>query len=403
VAAGEALVAALRPDLIVQVVSGTSAGTAPLFETALYSDIPNLKRINLCVPASAINPGPVACQGGRAIQAIGNIFTLSGVGNTLDLLGRITATHPSGPKITRGAWYGTLDLFACFLDLPDVAWYTIRFRKPGGAWDFVQQPYYHIYIPAIGFPSSLQHKVGPFNTTLAVGGGPATSVPAYKNIENDPDWVATHRLRKVKLSSQYYAGVLYSAGAGSVDFRIEGYDAAGNKVPGADDTIRLYIDPRGIDANIDTVSLGVLSPGECALFEIPAPDSALTIRFKVRHPGGFLQQYRLTAMRGSATGVPLTEISSPVAQPLILSYDETAHGNFFHGTFDAVSPDVDDYVVAVVQPTGGQWLPPGKNFCAFAFTLTGRRRTTDGYSLDDDHWLDSELIGISYTAPPATP
>jgi len=165
----------------------------------------------------------------------------------------------------------------------------------------------------------------------------------------------------------------------------------------------LYIDNRAIEANIDSVSLGVVSPGECAEFELPAPGSALTVRFKVRHPGGFLQHYHLTAMRGSATGVSLEEVTLPDPQPLSLDYSEAKHGAYFYGTANAVLPDVDDYVLAVVEPADGQWLPAGKDSCCFAFTLHGRRRITDGYNLDPDHWLDTELIGLSYTAPSPAP
>ena len=142
VAGGSSLAIQPRPDLIVQAISGGTAGV--LYESALYPDVPNLKRIDICVPFDILNPGPTACQGGRAIQSIGNVWTIPGVGNTLDADGRITATDPTGPIITRGAWVGRLDLFACFLDL-DVAYYTIRFRRPGGGWAFVQELY-------LGFP-----------------------------------------------------------------------------------------------------------------------------------------------------------------------------------------------------------------------------------------------------------
>ena len=57
----------LRPDVIVQVVSGTGSGAAVLYETALFPNVPNLRRINLCIPEGSLNPGPTACQGGRAI------------------------------------------------------------------------------------------------------------------------------------------------------------------------------------------------------------------------------------------------------------------------------------------------------------------------------------------------
>jgi hypothetical protein len=159
VAGGPSVAQQLRPDIIVQIISGGTAGV--LYESALYPDVPNLKRIDLCVPEHILNPGPTACQGGRAIQSIGNVWTIPGVGNTLDANGRITATNPTGPQITRGAWVGRLDMFACFLDQPDVKFYTIRFRRPGGAWSFVQELYTHIKIADIGLPNYTGTKVGP--------------------------------------------------------------------------------------------------------------------------------------------------------------------------------------------------------------------------------------------------
>lgn len=394
VASGESLATELRPDIIIQVVSEVDPGTPVLYETGLYSNVTNLRRINLCIPEDAINPGPAACQGGRAIQAIGNIFTLSGVGNTLDTEGRITATHSSGPQITRGAWAGRLDLNACFLDHPEVTHYTVRYRKPGEEWSFVNQLYKHIYIPEIGNPSSPLHKVGPFDTSLKLDGGLAQIVDAYKNIENNSDWVATHRIRKIQLSSAIYASALYMNATGTVEFWIEGYNVAGNKVAAADDKIKLFIDNRKISGDIASISMGGLSLGECGLFDLPAENQPLVVRFKVDHPGGFLKKYYLQVLRGSATSVPVT---APL-QPLSMDYDETTHGSFFYGTLNAVSPDGDGYVEAELYPVGA-WLPFGKNFCAFAFEIYGKPRVTDGHNLATGYRLDVELIGISYNPP----
>ncbi len=397
-AGGAPVATQLRPDLIIQVISGGAGGV--LYESALYADVLNLQRVDLCIPENVLNPGPASCQGGRAIQAIGNIWTISGVGNTLDADGRITATNLTGPILRRGAWAGRLDLFACFLDLPTVKWYTLRFRRPGGAWTPVQEEYRHLKISDIGLPNYTGTKVGPFTRSVAVGGGPKIDFPTYKNIENDPEWLATHRLRKIQLTSALYEGALYGPEENprSVEFRIEGYTDAGDKVAGAEDTIRLFIDNRPIGGDISGVSMGVVSPGECALFELPSANAALTVRFKVHQPGGFTRRYLLDVIRGSNTGVPVSDTTLPT-QPLDLSYSEPTHGNFFFGTVNAVAPDGDGYVVGELQPTGGAWLPAGRNFCAFAFRLWAAPRTTNGHSLTGGDYLDFELIGISYTPP----
>jgi hypothetical protein len=397
VTGGVPIATQLRPDLIAQVISGTAAGT--LYESALYPNVPNLKRIDLCVPEHVLNPGPSACQGGRAIQSIGNIWTLSGVGNTLDGAGRITATNPTGPIIARGAWVGRLDMFACFLDQPSVEYYTIRFRKPVGGWAFVQELYRHIKIADIGLPGYIGTKVGPDTRSLAVDGGAKVNVPSYHNIESDQAWIATHRLRKIQLSSAIYENAFYGPGDSprTVEFKIEGYNAAGDKVAGAEDTISLYIDNRPITGDISGVAMGATAPGECALFELTSANAALTVRFKVDHAGGFVKEYHLDVIRGSNTSVPVSDTTAPV-QPLSLSYSEPTHGNYFFGTLNGVAPDADRYVVAELQPTGGAWLPAGKNFCAFAFKLYATPRTTNGYGLTPGGYLDFELVGISYTA-----
>lgn len=396
VAGGAPLSTQLRPDLIAQVIS--PGPSAVLYESALFPDIPNLKRIDLCIPDHVLNPGPTSCQGGRAIQAIGNIFTIAGVGNTFDAAGRVTATNASGPQITRGAWAGTLDLFACFLELPAVTSYTIRFRRPGGGWSFVQELYRHVKFSDIA-PGYTGTKVGPDPRDLAIDGGPLVNeVPSYLNIEASPEWAATHRLRKAQLSSSYYENLLYGPNENprSIDFRIEGYDSAGQRVPGAVDQIRLLVDNRPVSGDIAEIMLGGASLGECALFELPSPNAPLTVRFRVHHAGGFVASYGLSVARGSNTGVPVSD-TTPPPQPLTLAYDVATHGDFFFGTLNALAPDADHYVLAELQSTGGAWLPAGQTFCAFEFAIAATPRTTNGYGHSGGYTLDKELVGISYT------
>lgn len=388
------LATGLRPDILAQVVASIGPTPTVLYESALFSDIPNLRRIDLCIPDDVLHHGADNCLGTRAIQAIGNIFTLTGVGNTLDAAGRITATNSNGPQITRGAWGGSLHMYACFLGKPQVKTYTLRYRKPGGGWNFVQELYTHINKAAIGDMTSPLHKVGPFNVSLEVDGGAAVTVPAYNNIEADSNWVETHRLRKVILQSGLYTAALYPGeGAGSVDFRIDGYDVAGNKVAGADDTVRLFIDNRSMTGDIASVTKGGSAPGECALFHLTAANDPITMRFKVNQPGGFLESYSVSIFRGSATPVPVVDSTAPV-EPLSVSYSEVAFGNAFFGTSNGVAPDGDGYITVDLQPVSGGWLPAGKTFCAFSFEINGDLRITDGYINFGGGRLDFELVGI---------
>ena len=107
--------------------------------------------------------------------------------------------------------------------------------------------------------------------------------------------------------------------------------------------------------------------------------------------------------RGSGTSVSVIETSAPTPQPLVLSYDESTHGDLFFSTFNGVSPDSQDYVLAVLQPTLDEWLaglPLDKTFCAFAFEIYGTPRVTNGYWKGGSHRLDLELVGISHPRSP---
>jgi len=89
----------------------------------------------------------------------------------------------------------------------------------------------HPQIAKIGIPGYSGDLVGPqLGVSLNIDGGPAQLAPAYLNIENDPIWVFTHRDRKVGAVQQIYA-----RRSATVDFRIEGYTAAGAKVAAADE------------------------------------------------------------------------------------------------------------------------------------------------------------------------
>ena len=144
IAAGEDLTTQIRPDVILQIMESLPDGVA--YESAPYYNIPNVKRINLCLPQSAVGRPPTACQGGRAIQAIGNIFIVPHPGTTLHADGTISNTSTTGPIVDHAAWTGTLDFYACFLDAnPDVEYYTISYRRQGeSGWNFVAQEYKHL-------------------------------------------------------------------------------------------------------------------------------------------------------------------------------------------------------------------------------------------------------------------
>jgi hypothetical protein len=64
-----------------------------------------------------------------------------------------------------------------------------------------------------------------------------------------------------------------------------------------------------------------------------------------------------------------------------------------HGTPD-FDVDLDGNTVTQLVPASGDWLPDGKDFCAFAFTLAATGRVTDGRSACWQTVFWQDLVGI---------
>ena len=60
----------------------------------------------------------------------------------------------------------------------------------------------------------------------------------------------------------------YAPSPGTVQFQIQGYDASGNFVVGATDTVTMYIDNTGVDLALASVQMGSQTGGDCALFDL---------------------------------------------------------------------------------------------------------------------------------------
>jgi hypothetical protein len=402
------------PDLIVQVLDPMAPGGVR-WESAPYWNVPPLKRIDVCVPG--FRP-TTACQGGSAIQAIGNIFigpppfgpppfgqprgygVRVGASNTLTQEGRITARNQLGPQTRCAAWTGSLDLFACFIDHPEVTRYTLRYRLLGAsAWTFYQQSYIHPKVAKLGIPGYQGDAVGPFPTPLHVDGGPAVPAPAYLNIESDNDFVLTHRDRKAQIYTWLYVPV-----AGSVQFWIEGYDAAGNQVAGAEDSVTLYVDndPPRLDIASVEMDDALGNPqlgGDCALFTVPDTNVAqpLRVRFRADDLEGSLESWGLSVRKGNVGNVALTAVSGPISGAYVHADDVLC--SVFHGTSDEGSADAAAYVVAEVAPQTGGWLLPNQPFCTFAVNVGCSTRVTDGYNSGASYGPTMYLLGIQVQQP----
>ncbi len=408
VASGENVFTQAMPDVIAQYLD-FGRSSAPCHESAPYWNVPNLKQINICVPKECVGRIPSACQGHNAIQAIGNIFIGDvqagyvapfgappgygprvGLGNFLGGTGRITAKNPlvDVPQARCAAWINYLDFFACFLDHPNVKYYTIRHRKhqlPFLGWNFFQEKYTHPFIAHLGIPGYTGDLVGPqAGVQLHIDGGPKVDAPAYLNIESDGAWLFTHRDRKGIITSW-----LYAAAPGPVDFRIEGYDAAGNKVAGADDTITLFIehtsyndgDSKHLSYNIQQVSLMGSTVVPCSLITLPPGHASdpLTVKFKAEQPQGFMSSYALSVSRCGGGLTTERKSGGKIADAYVHGDDLAC--NELQGTPDDPVADGNGVVAVDVGPILGQtWLPGSPSFGIFNVSLDCATRVTNGYN-----------------------
>lgn len=398
VAAGENVVVQALPDIIIQVLDAM-APTGVCYESAPHWNVSLRQRIDLCVPRGCAGRPPTTCQGGRAIQAIGNIFIID-PNNKLGTAGRITARSslPATPPARCAAWAGQLDLFACFLDQTGVVYYTIRHRKLGDVnWIPYQEKYTHLEVAKLGIPGYTGSLVGPDPAIppLQVGGGPAVSTSAYHNIESDAAWVLTRRDRKAVISSWLYAPT-----PGSVQFRIEGYTSAGVRV--GTDTITLFIDNSSPDFQIASVSV-LGQPGSgCALFTLPLNDldAPFTVRFKTNQLQGFMQNYRLSVTKGNLGGFPIVGTGPGLISRDYVHGDDVACTNFL-GTLNDPTVDGSGHVIANIVPTVGQdWLDADQPFCTFAVQLSCSTRVTNGYnSAVSSYGPTQYLLGLQKALP----
>ena len=399
VAAGESVVVQALPDIIVEVLDAM-APTGVCYESAPYWNVNLRQRIDLCVPRGCGGRLPTTCQGGRAIQAIGNIFVID-PNNKIGTAGRVTAKSslPATPQARCAAWAGSLDLFACFLDQPDVVYYTLRFRRFGDPdWSFFQEKYTHLEVAKLGLPGYTGSLVGPNPAIppLQIDGGPAIAAPAYLNIESDAAWVLTHRDRKAVISSWLYAPT-----PGSVHFRIEGYTAAGVRVAAATDTIPFFIDNSSPDFLIDSVTVLGQPGSDCALFTLPLDDldAPFTVKFKANQFKGFMNSYNLSVRKGNTGNFQIDGTGPGLITQHYVHGDDLLCSSFL-GTLEDPTVDGFGYVIANIVPHTGDWLLADQPFCTFAVQLSCNTRVTNGYNTAEAGYGPTEyLLGLQKALP----
>lgn len=408
VAAGESLATQIFPDVIVQAL-GSSLEVD--FETAPYYNIPNLMRIDLCMPYDKVHPSNPNCTAfDRIITKVGDIIVLhsaiGGAPNTLTADGRITCRNVNAPQVDCAAWRNVstggrvgLSLYAC-MTYPNVATYTIRYNLDnvwagiGANWQFVNQGHKLIFVPLLGTLGYTGSTVGPTNRNVHLDGGAAVNVPTYDNHGNDTQWIEND-LKMVLDTTLYRA----ANNPGTVYFRIQGYDAAGNMVAGVDDIIQLFIANKASTGQIAAVDLGTPADDDCTLLTLPggSPNAPVFVKYTIDNPDGFLQAWGLSVTRGNNHAVAVTPSGViPASYPAPGLADPCQ----FHGTPD-FAVDGDGHTVTQLVPAvtvdnpSGNWLPDDKTFCAFAFTLTANDRVTDGRSAYPQTVFWQDLVGIN--------
>lgn len=402
VAPGEDLATQIFPDVIVQAVG---AGMDVQSETAPYFNIPNLVRIDLCLPYGSVHPSDPNCTGlDRIITKIGDVIVqhhaITGSPNTLTPDGRISCHLSGATQIDCGAWRtlgdspgrrAGLGLYAC-MTTPAVVSYTVRYSTDGGSsWDFVHEPHQLFH----GGSDFTFLPLGPTPNSVHVDGGGAVTVPTYINHGGENNWIENDL--KIILDTSLYRS---ADNPGTVHFRIQGYDSAGNLVPGIDDTIPLFIANRRSTGQIHAIDLGTPADDDCTNLTLPAgdPNAPIFVKYTVENQDGFLEGWSLSVIRGNNCSMSVTASGVvPASYPAPGLADPCQ----FHGTPD-FPVDADGNTVTALVPNvdptcspTGNWLPAGKTFCAFGFFLTATDRVTDGRNAFPQTVFWPDMVGLN--------
>lgn len=433
-APGENINVVAYPDVIVKVL-GFSPGTV-LYESAPHYNIANLKRINLCLPASSF-PATSACFNGNLVGSLGNVFVGGnqnsaasfstaalrryGYSNYLEANGKISVNSSlAGFSIECAAWRSLIDIKGCMYDTAKTAaqntikWYTMRIMRAGsGGWEFVSQNYKHPKFSKRNLPNYTGDDVGPFTTPLHVDGGAAVSVPAYKNIQREIfvdgiDWEFSNFDRYMQLNTHLYDKITGVTTPGTFYVRVDCYDAAGMPVANATDMIALFINNLALGFQLTGPALTdpAIVSTSCGLYRLTDAqmNTPLQLSFKANDAYGFVHAYDLKMARCPSPMIAL-QVNSP-NPPLsdTASGDSTlAHGDAASNVHNSCSGYTGTYadfsdpglITVEVQPalSEGGWIKAGEYFTVLSFTLTAYQRVTNGYNtgLSDEYYTTTSI------------
>ena len=435
-APGENINVVAYPDVIVKVL-GFSPGTV-LYESAPYYNIPNLKRIDLCLPSDNI-PATSACFNGNLIGSLGNVFIGGnqnsnalftnaalrryGYNNYLEANGKISVNSSlAGFNIECAAWRSVIDIKGCMYDTAKTAaqntikWYTIRIMRDGpGGWEFVSQNYKHPKFSKRNLPNYTGDDVGPFATSLHVDGGPAVVAPAYKNIQREIfvdgiDWEFSNFDRYMQLNTTLYDKLVGVTTPDTFYVRVDCYDAAGSPVASATDMIALFINNLALNFKLTGPMLTdpAIVSTSCGLYRLTDAqmNTPLQLSFMANDDNqyGFVHSYDLTMGRCPSPMIAL-QVNSPnpplsdtVSGATTLAHGDAAgnvHNNCigYSGTYDDFSDS--GLITVEVQPavSEGGWIKAGEYFTVLTFTLTAYQRVTNGYNtgLSSEYYTSASI------------
>lgn len=406
------------PDVIVKVTGVASWDV--LYESAPYFNIPNLRRINLCLPKSTVHPTS-SCANGNLIGGLGNVSiggnqnttasTLPadlrryGNSNYLEEDGVVSVNSPlAGFGVECASWGGMIDIFGCIYDdtkplaANTIRWYTIRIRRAGTpTWTYVTENYKHPLFSKRNLPGYIGDDVGPFPVTIA--GVPNT--PAYKNIRWEvhngggaagTDWIDYQIGRLMQLRTGLYDVVGGASTPGTFYLRIDGYDAAGNLVAGKTDLIALYIHNRPLNFQLTGPVLDdpTIVDAGCGLYRLTDAQNNVPIKFSfmANDPDGFVNNYSLTTGRCPSPTLALQ--ASPMADTaagvttLSQGVSTSVHNSCSGYTGTLAEFSSAGLIATTLQPdtSAGEvgWIKTGEYFTIYSFGLTAYKRVTNGYN-----------------------
>jgi len=451
-APGENIDVIVYPDIIVK-VTGFSP-YAVLYESAPYSNIPNLKRINLCLPKSTIQPSS-ACFNGNLIGSLGNVFLGGnqnssasfsnselrryGNSNYLEATGRISVgSSLAGFNIECASWYGKIDIKGCMYDLAKtvaqnkIRWYTIRIKRDGESsdWQFVSQNYKHPKFSKRNISGYIGDDVGPFTELLRVDGGSAIDVPAYTNIQREIfvdgiDWEFSNLDRYMQLNTRLYDLVSGERTPGKFYIRVDCYDETGNPVPDATDMIALYIHNNPLNFALTApmfTDASVVDSG-CGLYRLTAAqmNTPIELSFKANDIEGFVHYFDLSMKRCPTPMIALT-VNQPISGTTASGSTPQPHPTTPSNRttlFNGISTSVHDktslldtcsagytgtlqefsdagLINVEIQPgvSEGGWIKPDEYFTSLSFYLHAYKRMTNGYNtgLSDDYEARTQIL-----------